>query len=76
MIARNAQCDVVPAAICIEERGKFGSRVFVRFGEAIKYEDMNFTEDGGTKENKEVANMIMDKIVLLWRECRKQCKTK
>ena len=39
-------------------------------------QNMNFTEDGGTKENKEVANMIMDKIVLLWRECRKQCKSK
>ena len=76
LIARNAQCDVVPAAICVEERGKFGTRVFVKFGEAIKYEDMNFTEDGGTKENKEVANMIMDRIVLLWRECRKQCKSK
>ena len=48
----------------------------MKFGEAIKYEDMNFTEDGGTKENKKVANMIMDKIVLLWRECRKQCKSK
>ncbi len=75
-IARNAQCDVVPAAICVEERGKFGSRVFVKFGEAIKYDEMNFTEDGGTKENKEVANMVMDRIVLLWRELRKKCKTK
>lgn len=76
LIARNAKCDVVPAAICIEERGKFGSNVYVKFGEAIKYEDMNFTEDGGTKENKEVANMVMDNIVLLWRECRKKCKSK
>lgn len=76
LIARNAQCDVVPAAICVEENGKFGARVFVKFGEAIKYENMNFTEDGGTKENKVVANMIMDEIVLLWRECRKKCKSK
>lgn len=76
LIARNAKCDVIPAAICIEEKGKFGGRVYVKFGEAIKYEDMNFTEDGGTKENKEVANIVMDKIVLLWRECRKKCKSK
>lgn len=76
LIARNAKCDVIPAAICIEEKGKFGGKVYVKFGEAIKYEDMNFTEDGGTKENKEVANMVMDKIVLLWRECRKKCKSK
>ncbi len=75
-IARNAKCDIVPAAICLEEKGKFGSKVYVKFGEAIKYEDMNFTEDGGTKENKEVANMVMDKIILLWRECRKKCKLK
>ena len=76
LIARNAQCDVVPAAICIEERGKFGSKVFVKFGEAIKYDEMNFTPDGGTKENKEVANMVMDNIILLWRELRKKCKSK
>ena len=75
-IARNAKCDIVPAAICLEEKGKFGSKVYVKFGEAIKYEDMNFTEYGGTKENKEVANMVMDKIILLWRECRKKCKLK
>lgn len=75
-IARHAKCDVVPAAICLEEKGKFGSKVYIKFGEAIKYEDMNFTEDGSTKENKEVANLVMDKIVLLWRECRKKCKSK
>ncbi len=75
-IARNAKCDVVPAAICVEERGKFGSNVYLKFGEAIRYEDMNFTEDGVNKENKEVANMIMDRITLLWRECRKKCKSK
>ena len=75
-IARNAQCDVIPVAICIEERGKFGSKVFVKFGEAIKYDEMNFTPDGGTKENKEVANMVMDNIVLLWRELRKKCKSR
>ena len=28
------------------------------------------------KENKEAANMVMDRIVLLWRELRKKCKTK
>lgn len=76
LIARRAKCDIVPAAICVEQRGKFGTRVFVKFGEAIKYEEMNFTEDGGTKENKVVANMVMDRIVLLWRECRKKCKYK
>ncbi len=75
-IARNAKCDIVPAAICLEQKGKYGSKVFIKFGEPIKYEDMNFTEDGGTKENKEVANMVMDKIVLLWRECRKKCRNR
>ena len=48
----------------------------VKFGEAIKYDEMNFTDEGGTKENKEVANMVMDRIVLLWRELRKKCKSK
>ncbi len=75
LIARNAKCDVVPVAICIDDGKKFGGNIYIKFGEAIKYEDMNFTEDGGTKENKEVANMVMDRIVLLWRECRKKCKS-
>ena len=65
----------MPVAICIDDGKKFGGNIYIKFGEAIKYEDMNFTEDGGTKENKEVANMVMDKIILLWRECRKKCKS-
>lgn len=72
-IARDAKCDVVPVAICLENRDKFGSKVYIKFGEAIKYEDMGFTEDGGTKENKEVAGRVMDEIILLWRELRKKC---
>ncbi len=75
LIARNAQCDVVPTGIYLEQKGKFGSKVYVKFGKPIKFEDMNFTDEGGTKENKEVANRVMDEIVLLWRECKRKCKS-
>lgn len=73
LIARDAKCDVVPTAVYISEK-KFGAKVIVKFGKPIKYEDMGFTDDGANKENKEVANKIMDEIVLLWRECKRGCK--
>lgn len=69
-IARHAAADVVPTAIYIENTEKKGSKVIVKFGEPIRYKDMGFTDDGKTKENKIVANLVMDRITKLWEECK------
>lgn len=72
LIARRTGADVIPTAIYMEDKNRKGSRVVVKFGKAIKYEDMGFTDNGKTKENKAVANRVMEEITALWEECK--CK--
>ena len=69
-IARHACADIVPTAIYMENKEKIGSRVVVKFGEPIKYEDMGFTDGGKTSENKRVAKRVMEEIICLWEECK------
>ena len=69
-IARHSNADIVPTAIYMENKDKKGSRVVVKFGEPIRYSDMEFTDGGKTSENKRVAKRVMDEIVRLWEECK------
>lgn len=71
-IARYTGADIVPTAIHMENKDKKGSKVTVKFGKAIKYSEMGFTDDGKTKENKAVAKKVMTEIKELWEECK--CK--
>ncbi|MCH5191916.1 MAG: 1-acyl-sn-glycerol-3-phosphate acyltransferase [Oscillospiraceae bacterium] len=70
LMARKTGADVIPAAIYMENKDKKGSRVVVKFGEAIKNEEMGFTDTGKSKENKAAANKIMDEITRLWESCK------
>lgn len=70
LIARRTGADIIPTAIYMEDKHKKGSKVIVKFGKAIKYENMRFTDGGKTKENKAVANRVMDEITALWEECK------
>ena len=69
-IARHSKCDVIPTAIYMENKDKKGSKVTVKFGEPIRYDDMGFTIGGKTSENKRVAKRVMDEITRLWEECK------
>lgn len=69
-IARRTGADIIPTAIYMEDKDKKGSKVIVKFGEAFKYSDMGFTDDGKTSENKAVAKKTMEKIIALWEECK------
>ncbi len=69
-IARYTGADIIPTAIYMEDKDKKGSKVIVNFGEAFKYEDMGFTDNGKTSENKAVARKTMDMITTLWEECK------
>ena len=69
-IARHSKCDVIPTAIYMENKDKKGSKVTVKFGEPIRYDDMGFTVGGKTSENKRVAKRVMDEITRLWEECK------
>lgn len=69
-IARYTGADIVPVGIYMENKDKAGSKVIVKFGEAIKNSDLGFTDGGKTKENKIAANLIMKKITELWENCK------
>lgn len=69
-IARYTGADVVPVGIYMDKTDKSGKRVVVNFGKAIKNSEMGFTDGGKTKENKAVANMVMEEITKLWEECK------
>lgn len=69
-IARYTGADIVPAGIYMENKDKAGSRVIVKFGEAIKNSDLGFTDGGKTRENKAAANLVMEKITELWENCK------
>lgn len=68
LIAKRAQSDVLPVSIYNNEEIKFRSKVTVRFGELIKYEELGFTEDGKSSELKNATRIIMDRINQLWEE--------
>ena len=69
-LARRTGVDIIPTAIYMEDKDRKGSKVIVKFGEAFKYEDMGFTDNGKTSENKAVARKTMDMIKTLWEECK------
>jgi 1-acyl-sn-glycerol-3-phosphate acyltransferase len=69
-IARYTGADIIPTAIYMENKDKKGSRVIVKFGKAIEYSTMGFTDNGKTSENKRVAKRVMDEIKILWEECK------
>ncbi len=69
-IARYTGTDVIPVGIYMENKNKSGSKVVVKFGNAIKNSELGFTDGGKTKENKAAANMIMEEITKLWEECK------
>lgn len=69
-ISRATRADVVPVAIYKEKNEKGAEKVIVNIGKVIPYDSLGFTEGGKSRENKNAAKMIMDRITSLWEECR------
>lgn len=74
VIAKATNANILPVAINYHgithfKHGiaKFGSRITVSFGEAITTEEMGFDkEDFSTRDVKDAANLVMDRIRTLW----------
>ena len=66
LIAREAKANILPVSIYNRDEMKKGSRLTIRFGEVIPYEELGFTEAGSREEVKNCAKIVMDKIVKLW----------
>ena len=67
-IVAKAKCDIVPVSIYNNEGFKKHTRVTVRFGKPIKYEELSLGDEPSREELKAAADYIMDKIKVLWEE--------
>lgn len=65
-IANNCKCDVVPASLFCTKGSKPFSKLTVRFGTPIKFDELNLDENSGKAELTAAADMIMTKINELW----------
>ncbi len=65
-VARVAKGDILPVSVYSETKIKMFSKITVRYGKPIPYEDLGFTESGGTAEIREASRKIMEEIHKLW----------
>jgi len=66
LIARETKAGVLPVSIYSDGRAKPFTKITVRFGKLIPYEELGFSGGAKSEELKAVSNMIMDKIKELW----------
>lgn len=66
MIANKAKAPVLPVSIYNCDEMKKKSKITVRFGELIPYENLEMSEEATREETKACAKMIMSEIVKLW----------
>lgn len=66
VIARESKADILPVSIYNCDNMKKGTKLTIRFGEIIPYEELGFTEEGAREEAKACAKLVMEKIVKLW----------
>ena len=66
MISHQAKASVLPVSVYNRDEMKKKSKITIRFGELIPYENLGMSEDASREEIKGCAKMIMEKIVKLW----------
>ncbi len=68
-IAKECKCDVLPVSIYTSDEAKSGTKLTVRYGKPIKYEDLQFDPDSKKmKDLRHAAKLIMEEITKLWEE--------
>lgn len=67
-IAKVCKCDVVPVSIYTSDKAKTGTKLTVRYGKPIKYEELKFDPDSmKMKDLRHATSIIMERITDLWR---------
>ena len=67
-VAKKCKCDVIPVSIYTSDEAKKGTRLTVRYGKPIKYEELDFHDDvDKMKDLRYGSALIMDRIKELWR---------
>lgn len=67
-IIKEAKVDVVPVSIFNDEGCKKGSKLSIRVGKPIKFEEFGLTDESGREEMRSAADFVMQKITALWEE--------
>lgn len=68
-IVKQCKCDVVPVSIYTSDEAKSGTRLTVRYGKPIKYEEFNIDEESKKmKDLRKVSELVMSRITELWEE--------
>ncbi|NLP48921.1 MAG: 1-acyl-sn-glycerol-3-phosphate acyltransferase [Clostridiales bacterium] len=65
-VARVAACDILPVSVYSESKIKMFSKITIRYGKPIPFEELGFTENGGSRELRTASRKIMDEIEKLW----------
>ena len=66
MIASRAKAPVLPVSIYTADNLKKHTKVTIRFGEIIPYENLGMDDEPTRDQTKACAKMIMSEIVKLW----------
>ncbi len=66
MIAHQTKAPVLPVSLYTSDNLKRHTKLTVRFGEVIPYENLGMSDDPTREETKECARFIMSEIVKLW----------
>ena len=67
LIAKATHADVVPMSIYFSEKPHYRSRLTVRIGEPIRYEELGLSdEERNTQELRAAAALVMERIKALW----------
>ena len=67
LIAKETQSDVVPVSIYFSEKPHWRSRLTIRFGEVIPFEQLGITsEEHDSQQLRDAAKLIMERITEQW----------
>lgn len=66
LIAKAAHSDVLPVSVYTDKQAKYFTKLTIRFGEVIPYEDLGLSEDATARELRSATRLIMDRITKLW----------
>jgi 1-acyl-sn-glycerol-3-phosphate acyltransferase len=68
LIAKAANADILPVCIYSSDESRLFTKLTVRFGKIIPYEELGITDSGKSSELKEASRLIMNRITELWEE--------
>lgn len=67
MIAKDTKSDIVPVSVYFSEKPHWRSRLTIRFGEVIAYEELGLTDEAYNSEQlRAAAKLVMERITELW----------